>query len=286
MAALTQVPVAAASLERFRSLIGENYAQVEEAMGDAGRLLTGRVIWHVNSTARGGGVAELLQSLLAYARGAGVDVRWMTIGGDERFFRVTKRIHNHLHGSPGDGGSLDEEARAVYEKALAESAAELMRLVRDGDIVYLHDPQTAGLVPHAREGGVRVIWRCHVGIDTPNDLTRGAWDFLRPFVDDADAYVFSRREFVWDGLESDRVWVVPPSIDPFSPKNQDLDAGAVRAIFATTGLAERIPDPAMFERQDGSAGRVDRAAEVDQDGLVPWDAQLVTQVSQIGRAQV
>jgi trehalose synthase len=283
MAALTQVPVAAAPLERFRSLIGEDYAPVEEAMEDARRLLTGRVIWHVNSTARGGGVAELLQSLLAYARGAGVDVRWMTIGGDEHFFRLTKLIHNNLHGSPGDGGSLDSAARAVYEGGLQESATELMRLVRDGDIVYLHDPQTAGLISHAKAGGVRVIWRCHVGVDTPNDLTREAWDFLRRYVDEADAYVFSRREFVWDGLDADRVWIVPPSIDPFSPKNQDLEPGAVRAIFATAGLAEPVPDLPMFERHDGSAGRVDRAAEINQDRLVPWDAPLVTQVSRWDR---
>ena len=104
LAALTQIPVARASTERFRALLGDDYSEVEEAIAAAGPLLAGRVIWHVNSTARGGGVAEMLQSLLAYARGAGVDVRWLTIGGNEEFFRVTKRIHNHLHGSPGDGG--------------------------------------------------------------------------------------------------------------------------------------------------------------------------------------
>ena len=108
MAALKQIPVASASPERFRTLLGNDYSEVEEAIDAAGRLLAGRVIWHVNSTARGGGVAEMLQSLLAYARGAGVDVRWATIGGNEDFFRITKRIHNHLHGSPGDGGELGD----------------------------------------------------------------------------------------------------------------------------------------------------------------------------------
>jgi trehalose synthase len=283
MAALTNVPVAAASPERFRSLIDDQYAEVEEAIRDARRLLAGRVIWHLNSTARGGGVAELLQSLLAYARGAGVDVRWMTIGGNESFFRVTKRLHNHLHGSPGDGGPLGSAERAVYEEGLAESAGELTGLLREGDIVYLHDPQTAGLIPQVRNAGIRVIWRCHVGVDAPNELARQAWDFLQSYVENADAYVFSRRQFVWDGLDASRVWIVPPSIDAFSPKNQDLAPGAVRAIFATVGLADSVADAPVYECEDGSAGRVDRRGEIEQDELVPWDSQLVTQVSRWDR---
>ena len=88
----------------------------------------------------------MLQSLLAYARGAGVDVRWVTIGGGEQFFRSPSGFSNHLHGTPGDGGELGERERAVYENTLADSADELSRLVRPGDIVYLHDPQTAGLI--------------------------------------------------------------------------------------------------------------------------------------------
>src|SRR5215211_4101257 len=105
-------------MERFRALLGDDYSEVEEAIEAASRLLAGRVVWHVNSTARGGGVAEMLQSLLAYARGAGVDVRWVTISGDEDFFQVTKRIHNHLHGAAGDGGELGDAQREVYEDAL------------------------------------------------------------------------------------------------------------------------------------------------------------------------
>ena len=119
---ISEVPVPAVSLERFRELLGERFAELEEATKRARELFAGRVIWHVNSTARGGGVAELLQSLLAYARGAGVDVRWVTISGNEPFFAVTKRIHNNLHGSPGDGGGLGDAERAVYEGALAASA--------------------------------------------------------------------------------------------------------------------------------------------------------------------
>ncbi len=227
MAALEEVQVSSFSLERFKALLGERYAEVDEAIDESRQLLHGRVVWHVNSTARGGGVAELLQSLLAYARGAGVDVRWMTISGNPDFFRVTKRIHNNLHESKGDGGPLGPAEREVYEAALAEAATELVDLIHPDDIVYIHDPQPAGLVPHLVAAGIKVIWRCHIGVDRPGELARGAWDFLRRYIADADAYVFSRERFVWEGLDKDRVWIVPPSIDAFSPKNQDLDAAAV-----------------------------------------------------------
>src|SRR4051794_37500335 len=284
MEALHEVPVSSFSLERFRALLGDGYEEIDEAIKESRRLLHGRVIWHVNSTARGGGVAELLQSLLAYARGAGVDVRWMTIAGNPDFFRVTKRIHNHLHESEGDGGPLGPAEREIYEKALAEAADELMELVQPDDVVYLHDPQPAGLAPHVVPTGAKVIWRCHVGVDEPGELARGAWDFLRPYIRDAHAYVFSRERFVWKGLDKDRIWIVPPSIDAFSPKNQDLEPEAVRAILAPIGV-QRGDDSghALFRRFDGSQARVTRSADLVQDDPVPDDAPLICQVSRWDR---
>jgi trehalose synthase len=284
MAALADVQVSTFSLERFRALLGDRYREVDEAIDESRQLLRGRVVWHVNSTARGGGVAELLQSLLAYARGAGVDVRWMTIAGNPDFFRVTKRIHNHLHESKGDGGPLGPAEREVYEAALADAAAELVDLVHPEDIVYIHDPQPAGLVPHVVAAGVKVIWRCHIGVDNPGKLAHEAWDFMRRYVEDADAYVFSRERFVWEGLDQDRVWIVEPSIDAFSPKNQDLDPKAVEAILGVSGVgAGGEPTDALFQRFDGSMARVARKAELVQDDPVPGDAPLMSQVSRWDR---
>jgi trehalose synthase len=284
MAALQEVPVASMSPERFESLLAGRWKEVDEAIKEARRLLKGRVVWHVNSTARGGGVAELLQSLLAYARGAGVDVRWLTISGNPDFFRVTKRIHNRLHESEGDGGPLGPEEREVYEDALAEAADELVELVQPGDIVYIHDPQPAGLVPHVVSADVKVIWRCHIGVDHPGELAHGAWDFMRRYVEDADAYVFSRERFVWEGLDQDRIWIVPPSIDAFSPKNEDLDPEAVGGILAAIGLQDTAdPSHALFRRFDGTEARVTRPADLVQDGPVPEDAPLVCQVSRWDR---
>ena len=114
------------------------------------------------------------------------------------------------------------------------------------DIVLLHDPQTAGMVDGLRATGVRVVWRCHVGRDTSNDETDEAWAFLRPYVEGADAFVFSRAEYVPEWMDRERVVVIPPSIDPFSAKNRELDPTTVRAILATVGLlagaATRRPD--------------------------------------------
>jgi trehalose synthase len=282
--ALEHVPVAPLPPERFRELLGGRYTEIEDAIAQARELFDGRAVWHVNSTARGGGVAELLQSLLAYARGGGVDTRWVVIGGNPDFFQITKRIHNHLHGSAGDGGALGEEEHRIYDDTLRSSAAELADTVSPQDIVFLHDPQTAGLVKPIRDTGATVVWRCHVGLDLPNDLARQAWDFLRGYVDEAQAYVFSRKEFVWEGLDADRVWIVAPSIDAFSPKNQDLDPETVKAILDVAGLREGDDKwRATFTREDGSPGRVDRRAQMFQEEPIPDAAPLITQVSRWDR---
>jgi trehalose synthase len=238
------------------------------------------VVWNVNSTARGGGVAELLQSLVAYARGAGADVRWVVVEGTPDFFAVTKRIHNRLHGAPGDGGALDDQARSVYERVLADNVTDLVERVRAGDVVVVHDPQPAGLIQALRGTGAAVIWRCHVGIDRPNDLAREAWRFLLPYVSEANVYVFSRESFAWEGLDRDRIVVIPPTIDVFSPKNEDLDPATVRGVLRAAGvISTGEPGPAAFTRQDGTPGRVDRRADLFGTGAVPEQAPVVLQVS-------
>ena len=224
-----EVEISSMSPERFRSVLkAERFEAFERGVRDARELLAGRVVWNINSTARGGGVAELLQSLVAYARGAGVDVRWTVIEGTADFFAVTKRIHNRLHGAMGDGGALDDAARAVYEQVLADNLPALSERVRPGDVAIVHDPQPAGLIAALRAAGAAVIWRCHVGLDHPSELAREAWDFLGPYLLEADAFVFSRESFAWECLDRERIFVIAPSIDVFSPKNADLDRETAR----------------------------------------------------------
>jgi len=285
MSATERVDVAALPIERFRSVLDpERYAELVVLAAHARDLLAGRVVWCVNSTARGGGVAEMLRSLLAYTRGAGVDTRWQVITGRPRFFDVTKRLHNRLHGAVGDGGPLGDAERAEYDAVMAAAAAELVPLVRPEDIVILHDPQTAGLAAPLRAAGARVVWRCHVGLDEPNALAHEAWDFLRPDVRAADLCVFSRAEFVWRGLEAARVSIVAPSIDAFSAKNQELDEEATLAILRVAGiLAPGATEHACYLRGDGSPARVDRCAALVQDACPADDDPVVAQVSRWDR---
>jgi trehalose synthase len=283
---VTPVPVASLPLDRFALVVRpDRYEAFMNVFGRARDLFRGRVAWNVNSTGRGGGVAELLRSLLAYERGAGIDARWMVVGADPAFFKVTKRIHNRLHGFPGDGGPLGEEERETYAEVSHQGAAALAEVVAPGDVVVLHDPQTAGLCGPLKEVGAIVIWRCHVGLDLPNDLAREAWDYLRPHVEPADAYVFSRRAFAWEGLDEGKVVVISPVIDAFSPKNQSLSDQQVESILVSSGAAGdgRSVDP-TFMREDGSVALVSRRVEfADAGPPPPLGARVVLQVSRWDR---
>src|SRR3954447_10572224 len=276
---LSLVDLGSLPLAGFDSVLPVPAAAALHAAERLGRAeLAGRRIWNVNSTARGGGVAEMLGPLLAYARGSGVDARWAVVAGDGPFFAITKRLHNRLHGITGDGGPLGTAERAAYEAALAPNAAELLTLVEPGDIVILHDPQTAGLIPRLPRG-VAVIWRCHVGLDVPNDLAREAWSFLEPYVLQADAYVFSREAFVWEELDPVKRAIIAPSIDAFAPKNAELAADTVDAILVAAGLRGGREGRPSFQRLDGRSGLVrHRATMVQTSGLAAAD-RFVLQVS-------
>jgi trehalose synthase len=284
-AKVIHVPVAPLPWKRFREVLDADQAEaLERTVTRAQRLLDGCVVWNVNTTARGGGVAEMLTSLIAYTRGAGVDARWVVIEGNPEFFRVTKRIHNRLHGAVGDGGPLGQAELAVYREVMDRNVRAMDSLVRPGDIAVLHDPQTAGLAGPLRDRGVRVVWRCHVGVDHANDEAREAWRFLLPFVRNAELYVFSRTSYGWDDLDRDRLVVIPPSIDAFAPKNQDLAESTVAAILRCAGIeAGECPSGSVFLRQDGTPGRVDRHADLGGSPLLQDSDTHVVQVSRWDR---
>ncbi len=275
-------------LERFAGLLDDaDQARYEGAVRGGARRLRGRVIWTVSSSARGGGVAEMMRPLVGYARGAGADARWLVIEGTPAFFEVTKRLHHLLHGDPGDGGPLGAAEREVYEGVLAENAAALAGLVAPGDVVLLHDPQTAGLAPAARRLRAIVVWRSHIGCDDPGDpeAARG-WRFLLPYVAAADAVIVSRAADAPPGVDPARVHVMRPSIDPFTAKNAPMDDAAVPAVLAAAGLLAgpgRATAP-VGRRDDGSPLRVCRRADVVREGGPPPPGRpLVVQVSRWDR---
>jgi trehalose synthase len=281
--AVTEIELEASPIGQFRRLIGPAvWSELKSAMSSLREVMSGRVLWNVNSTARGGGVAEMLAALIPYERGAGIDERWAVIQGSPEFFKTTKKIHSLLHGVEPDDGPLDNEDRRRYEEATAINAAALEEILHEGDVAILHDPQTAGLVPALMQRGIAVIWRAHIGVDKPNAAVRNAWDFLRPCVEQASLCLFSRGAYAWEGLDPQRVRILAPCIDPFATKNHDLRVDSMDAILGASGIVEGAEGHAVFVRHDGRQGRITRTADVG--GLtLPHDARIVTQVSRWDR---
>ncbi len=280
-----QVPVTPVSPGLFRQVLSPSaYGELSAAIVEARRLLAGRTVWSVNSTARGGGVAELLQSMVAYACGAGIDGRWLTIQGNPEFFTITKRIHNQIQGFEGDGGELGEREHAAYQQALAPGGRELATMARPGDIVVLHDPQTAGLVAEMKQAGAKVVWRCHVDLDSANERAQRAWNFVKSYIGEADACVFSRASFATKAMPGQRTAIIPPSIDPFTPKNNLMTRARVAAVLISAGLLKGYAAATpYFVRPSGTMGFVARKAEVFQmTPLVPY-TKLVVQISRWDR---
>ena len=278
---MTEVELRTHPLARFRSIVGRHRQYRADKLARLIReRLHGRTLWNVNTTAAGGGVAEMLHVLLPYVRGIGADARWVVMDGDPAFFRVTKRLHHALHGSSGDGSPLDGAARAVYE-ATTHRNLEVLGQVRPRDVVILHDPQTAGLAAPLIAAGALVLWRCHIGHDGIDPEVDTGWSFLAPYLADVPALVFSRRAYVPPPYRR-RTTIITPSIDAFSAKNQDLDPDAARAILVHTGLVEGPLGAGRprYVRDDGRTVEVERQADIVRLGRAPaWDTPLVVQVS-------
>jgi len=203
-----------------------------------GRKLAGRRVQNITSTAVGGGVADILNRLVPLLREVGVDARWDVMRGGEEFFAVTRTIHDALHGRTL---ALTGHDLAIYE---ATTEHNLRTLNLSDDIVFVHDPQPAGLV-RARARGARWIWRCHV------DLSAAAppvWEFLRPWVERYDAAVFSAPQFSRT-LPIDQV-LIAPSIDPLADKNRELDAREIESIVTGLGIDPTRPLVTQVSRYD------------------------------------
>jgi len=157
--------------------------------------------------------------------------------------------------------------------------------VRPGDVVILHDPQTAGMAARLADAGAHVVWRCHVGRETSNEWTDQAWGFLREHLEPCEAFIFSLRAYVPSWVDPGRLWIIPPSIDPFSPKNQELDPSVVRLVLESLGLVAGSHGTATFTRSDGTVGQVERRATIVSEEAAPLQAgaPLVLQVSRWDR---
>jgi trehalose synthase len=203
--------------------------------------LAGKRVLHLSATAFGGGVAEILYTLVPLMRDAGLDAEWRVIYGQDEFFDVTKTIHNALQ---GDATALSEEQQETFRRYNRMNAEAL-----DGsyDVVIVHDPQPAGMLEHAREAGRRWIWRCHIDLSTPN---RQVLDFLLPWLAQHDAAVFHRREYVPASGNLPPSYIWPPAIDPLAPKNMALSPEDAAYILDQFGIDVDRPLVTQVSRFD------------------------------------
>src|SRR5215204_3628853 len=192
-----------------------------EAIGQLRELaapLEGARILHVNATPYGGGVAEILRSEIPLLRDLGILADWKLITGDQTSFSVTKAIHNGLQ------GAARELTPAEQETYLTHSARTAQLLEEEYDLVVVHDPQPLALLRLHGKGAARWVWRCHIDTSEPN---LQVWDYLRPYLEGYDATVFTLGSFAPPDVPVERVEIIPPAIDPESPKNFELDARVV-----------------------------------------------------------
>jgi trehalose synthase len=216
--------------------------------------LKGHTVWMINSTAVGGGVAEMLPSQMRLLRELGLSIEWLVIeANDKRFFNLTKRIHNAIHGS-GDG-IFTEVDREIYHDINEKNVEPALSFIQDGDIVVIHDPQPmplAGMIRKVRN--VKLIWRCHIGIDRPNKVSENVWDFLSAYYDDYDQFVFSLEAYIPGNLKRE-VSLITPAIDPLSHKNRVMHIQKCIGIQHLSGITNHR-DPLIYAFYDHQVRRV------------------------------
>jgi trehalose synthase len=219
-----EVPIAATKrLADYAEVIGEKrYDELRRLAAAA----AGRSMVHINATAYGGGVAEILQNLVPLLRDAGVDAHWAVLDAPPAFFDVTKKIHNALQGMPLD---LSQAEQQLFLEVARDNAAQLPQ----ADVVLAHDPQAVALRHFAAEPQrAGWVWRCHIDLTTAH---QPVWSFLRPFVEEHDASIWTMPQFVRPDLKQ-RVLIQAPTIDPFSAKNRDMSRDEAREIVRRFGV--------------------------------------------------
>lgn len=225
---LQLVDVGKQSIDAYLHIVG-NEAITE--LKELAKPLKGLRLGQINATPYGGGVSELLHSIVPLERDLGIDAEWRVISGDKKFFRVTKRFHNALQGLSYPFTKEDEEIYLVYNIRNARF------LEKEYDVIIIHDPQPAALRTFYKtfhpESNIKWVWRCHIDTSEPNPAF---WRFLKDFVDDYEAVIFTMSDFVPPGFEHQNIFIIPPAIDPLSPKNLPLPANLGQNLLAWLGM--------------------------------------------------
>jgi trehalose synthase len=259
---LQEVALGQRSLADYTHLAGRGLvAQIRELASE----LEGKRILHVSATSFGGGVSEILYTLVPLMRDVGLDVHWQVILGREEFFNVTKLLHNSLQGDPQPISDQEWEVFEAYNAMNAQSLEE------DWDMIIVHDPQPAGLRANAADRARRWVWRCHIDLSTPNEETLGR---MLPLLAEYDATVWHLQQYVPAALDGGLRWIVPPAIDPLSPKNMALspeDAAYVCEQFGIDPERPLICQVSRFDPWKDPIGVIDAYRAVREERP---DAQL------------
>jgi trehalose synthase len=240
---LERVPLLAKDLDDYADVVEPGTIERVRALAEP---LRGAKVLHVNATAYGGGVAELLSTHVPLLRSAGIDAEWQVISGSDEFFAITKTMHNALQGADVE---WTPEMEREYCTRVLDNAS---RFDGDYDFVVIHDPQPAAMREFVRErggdrGGAKWVWRCHIDLTDANPTV---WEFLRPYVEQYDASVWTMPQFVPSSLRMDRVVHAPPCIDPLSVKNLDLARPFVDEICKSYGVRPDAPIVCQISRFD------------------------------------
>jgi trehalose synthase len=236
---LESVDIGSQSVDAYRASAGDETVEVLRALAQP---LRGARVLHVSATPYGGGVAEMLRSEIPLLRDLGLDAHWKLIRGDDAFFGVTKALHNGLQGSP-QGLSTAQQERYLTQSAQNAEALDDSSY----DIVVVHDPQPLALPELHGRGEARWIWRCHVDTSDPNPQV---WAFLRPFLSSYDAAVFTVGGFVPPDFPLSRIEIIPPAIDPESPKNIEIDHELATRVLDWIGVDTTRPFVTQISRFD------------------------------------
>lgn len=222
-------------IDDYATIVGQT--KIDELYFLAEKL-EGKVIQNINSTSVGGGVAEILTRMIPLLRELGVNAKWDVIKGNEKFFRITKIIHNALHGVDEEISSEDLE---YFRRANLQNAEEIGLY---GDVIFVHDPQPIALVDK-KNGGKKWVWRCHVDLSGPKSEVM---NFLKYYIEKYDCAVFSAPAFSTD-LNIPQI-MIPPSIDPLSDKNKELSQESIDSVIERFGIDKDKPIITQISRFD------------------------------------
>lgn len=223
------------------SAVADAVADAVAQLRELAEPLRGARVLHLNTTAYGGGVAEILRSEIPLLRDLCIVADWKLITGDEPFFSVTKAIHNGLQGAPTGLTGAQQETYLTY------SARNAQLLEEEYDLIVAHDPQPLALLQLRGKGAAKWIWRCHIDTAEPNPRV---WGFLRLYLEGYDAAVFTLGNFAPPDVPVDRVEIIPPAIDPESPKNIDLNPRTAERVLQWIGVDVDRPLVTQVSRFD------------------------------------